>query len=366
MELKKKYNISKISLIAVYACISFFIDAHDLSFAKSNIPQLINYQGFLSENEQPLNGNVNVTFNLYEVPVDGAALWSETQNISVNQGRFSVLLGSVDPENNPLPFYIFKDGDIYIGIKVEDDDEMTPRQQIVSVPYAMHSANANGTLKRVVSGETISGGTLPVPVFQDTSDGEFYACDADDIDKTNYIGFATSSGENGDEIDVQFEGIVDGFSGLQKGKKYYVQDAVGTIGTSMGSFEVLVGTAISDKELLIQKGNGEFIGQVSGTFGGNYPTSVSGTINIHQNAHRILITVNSGCYCTGGGNLYGPMGEFEVQKGIKQQAILRLYNSGGEETVNASLSENTLSLSSSLRSPSCNCFLYYSVFFFTK
>jgi hypothetical protein len=125
--------------------------------------------------------------------------------------------------------------------------------------------------RQMVAGETINGATLPVPVYQNKTDNEFYACDANDNTRYKYIGFATTDGTNGNPIRVQFSGVVSGFTGLQEGEKYYVQDTVGTIGTSIGTQEILVGIAISETELLIQKGvlraagNGGSLGTASGS-----------------------------------------------------------------------------------------------------
>ena len=113
------------------------------------------------------------------------------------------------------------------------------------------------------AGATIAGATLPVPVYQNKTDNEFYACDANDTAAMKFLGFAISDGTDGNPIDVQFSGIVTGFTGLAEGEKYYVQDAVGTIGTSIGTYEILVGVAISETELLIQKGKRRAVGATS-------------------------------------------------------------------------------------------------------
>ena len=105
------------------------------------------------------------------------------------------------------------------------------------------------------AGETINGATLPVPVYQDTTDNEFYKCDADDTDKLNFVGFAISNGTDGNPIDIQMNGIVKGFSGLDEGEKYYVQDTAGTIGKNKGTYYILVGIAINETELLIINDN---------------------------------------------------------------------------------------------------------------
>jgi len=110
-----------------------------------NIPQLLNYQGYLAEAGVPLNGTVEVTFRLYDVPTGGTPLWTETQNVNVTDGSFSVLLGSANPVENPLPFSVFQGGQTYLAMQVEGDVELQPRQQIVSVAYAMYAHRANTT-----------------------------------------------------------------------------------------------------------------------------------------------------------------------------------------------------------------------------
>lgn len=106
----------------------------------------------------------------------------------------------------------------------------------------------------LTAGETINGGTLPVPVYQNKTDNKFYACDGNDTAKMKFVGFAVSNGTNGNALLVQFSGIVDGFTNLDEGEKYYLSDTEGTIATTPGTYQVLVGVAISTTQLLIQKG----------------------------------------------------------------------------------------------------------------
>lgn len=108
--------------------------------------------------------------------------------------------------------------------------------------------------KSVTAGATINGATLPVPVYQNKTDNEFYACDGNDTAAMKFLGFAISNGTDGASMLVQFNGIVSGFTGLDEGEKYYLSDTVGTISNTIGTYEVLVGVAISTTELLIQKG----------------------------------------------------------------------------------------------------------------
>ena len=103
----------------------------------------------------------------------------------------------------------------------------------------------------MTAGETINGATLPVPVYQDSSDGEVYACDANVSTKLKFIGFATSNSTDGNTITVQLTGRVDGFTGLTQGTNYFVQDTVGTIGTIFGTYPILAGRATSTTEIKI-------------------------------------------------------------------------------------------------------------------
>lgn len=117
------------------------------------------------------------------------------------------------------------------------------------------SANKYLTQNRsVVAGETITGATLPVPIFQNTSDNEFYICDGNDTSKLKYKGFAVGNGTDGAAMRATFSGVVGGFTGLDEGVSYYLSDTAGAIQNTPGTYPVLVGVAISSTELLIQKG----------------------------------------------------------------------------------------------------------------
>jgi len=96
----------------------------------AQVPQMINYQGTVTDaSGNPLNGGYNMTFSIYDVSSGGTALWTQTQNgVSVTNGVFNVLL--------PVPYGKFNGQLRYLGIAIAPDPEMTPRREIVSVPYA--------------------------------------------------------------------------------------------------------------------------------------------------------------------------------------------------------------------------------------
>ncbi|MFZ4857118.1 MAG: putative metal-binding motif-containing protein [Desulfuromonadaceae bacterium] len=114
------------------------------TFAFAAIPQTINYQGYMKDTATgvPTSGAVNITFSLYEGASHGTPLWSETHSsVPINNGIYSVSLGSIDPAGNPLnrPF----DREYFLGISVNGGTEMAPRQALTAVPYAMHAVSAD-------------------------------------------------------------------------------------------------------------------------------------------------------------------------------------------------------------------------------
>jgi hypothetical protein len=112
------------------------------TLAYADVPRLINFQGRLTDaaGKYVSDGSYSVTFSIYSVPSGGSALWTETQSVTVTKGLFNVILGSVTPiPNSIFDSYV----DTYLGILVEADAEMTPRQRLSSLGYAYYSLNSD-------------------------------------------------------------------------------------------------------------------------------------------------------------------------------------------------------------------------------
>lgn len=88
-------------------------------------------QGHLTDDSgSPLNGDYSVTFRIYDDDTDGTVLCQDTQTVSVSNGLFSTAMDGCTPSDI--------DGtQVYLGIQVGSDEEMTPRQPVYPVPYAM-------------------------------------------------------------------------------------------------------------------------------------------------------------------------------------------------------------------------------------
>ena len=110
--------------------------------AAPGINQTINFQGKLTNpnGSNVANGTYSVVFTLYTADSGGTALWTETQNVTTSTGLFRVALGSV----NSLASVDFNQDNLYLGIKVGSDAEMTPRIRFTASPYAFNAQKVNG------------------------------------------------------------------------------------------------------------------------------------------------------------------------------------------------------------------------------
>ena len=110
-----------------------------ISFTVQAVPSAISYQGYLTgPSGTPIDGNVDITFSLYDADSAGSLSWQETQiSIAVSKGLFKVELGSISP---------FATGQfdipMWLGIKVGVDAEMSPRLPLSSVGYALKAEDA--------------------------------------------------------------------------------------------------------------------------------------------------------------------------------------------------------------------------------
>ena len=108
--------------------------------AQNNVPQIINYQGFITDKDgKALNGDYKITFLLYNRAEGGDPLWQEIHDtVPVENGMLNILLGSVD---STLHTSIFT-GKIFVGIKIGTEPEMAPRMKLASVPYSIKSEHS--------------------------------------------------------------------------------------------------------------------------------------------------------------------------------------------------------------------------------
>jgi len=98
--------------------------------AESALDDGIFIQGrLMNSSGTPINGSVHIKASLYSASSGGTALCTDTDIVNVSSGLFTMRMDYCN--NNDI------DGQqLWMGITVGSDPEMTPRQPIYAVPYA--------------------------------------------------------------------------------------------------------------------------------------------------------------------------------------------------------------------------------------
>jgi len=120
------------------------------------VPQFINYQGSLARPDgTPLDTTVAMTFKLWSASSAGTQYWAETDaSVSVARGLFNVPLGQV----TALPDSILNHSQLWLGVTVGGDSEMSPRVQLKSVAYSYRVGTIDGATAGGVSGDLFLNG----------------------------------------------------------------------------------------------------------------------------------------------------------------------------------------------------------------
>ncbi|VGO20812.1 hypothetical protein [Pontiella sulfatireligans] len=128
--------------------------------AQTVVPSAFNYQGVLRAGDGTAIGvgNQQVEFKLYNEATGGSAQWGRMYTVVLDaNGLFNVELeddsGSKLSDvsvSNPtlcdgslLSVVSTAEGQLFIGITVVGDDEIAPRQQLLSVPYAFMAGDVH-------------------------------------------------------------------------------------------------------------------------------------------------------------------------------------------------------------------------------
>lgn len=91
---------------------------------------VVQVQGRLTDSHgSPINANVSVTASIYDVSVGGVARCADADTVSVANGLFTMAMDFCTAS-------VFNGDQLWLGVKVGTDAEMTPRQAIYAVPYA--------------------------------------------------------------------------------------------------------------------------------------------------------------------------------------------------------------------------------------
>lgn len=275
--------------------------------AYAEVPREINYQGrLLRASGNPVSdGSYSLVFGIFNAENAGNLIWEETHpTVDVNDGLFSVDLGTIDPAGNPLDLDIFGESDRWLEISV-DGTILLPRTKFTSVPYAYMAKSGGGW---VDDGSSVR--------LQTSSD--FVGIGTTSPARRLHIQGSGSAGESEFQItDTDSDPDVNWYVGARNDYFHIVESGVQPALTILKtSGNVGIGTIAPAEKL-------EVDGIVYSTSGGfKFPdgsiqtTSAStGGIAIITGsaAHNSLITPPAGytvsqCHCIVSSRAFGPMG----------------------------------------------------------
>jgi hypothetical protein len=129
-----------------------------LSAQQVVVPPMVKFSGVLNgASSKPMTGTVGITFSLYKEAQGGAALWVETQNVTLDKtGHYTALLGSTTSQG--LPAALFASGEArWLSVQAQGEAEQ-PRTVLMSVPYALKALDAE-----TIGGKPLSALQLAAP-----------------------------------------------------------------------------------------------------------------------------------------------------------------------------------------------------------
>ncbi len=111
--------------------------------AVAQVPSTMIHQGRLLDRAgAPSTGSQSIVYRIYDSATGGTPIWTETLNVTLDDGYFSTQLGAT----TPLTPMVFAGRTRFLGVTVGTDPEMTPREPIGSVPYALVATNVVGDI----------------------------------------------------------------------------------------------------------------------------------------------------------------------------------------------------------------------------
>ncbi len=129
----------KISMVA--SLVAIVVLSVPLSATRAEVPGLINHQGYLTDDAGvPVTGDVEVAFSIHHDETEPGELWSEgPMTVTVSGGVYNMILGQITPITPglftvPMPLWL----EVTVG-----GEALSPRERLVSVPYAIVADNAD-------------------------------------------------------------------------------------------------------------------------------------------------------------------------------------------------------------------------------
>jgi hypothetical protein len=129
-----------IYFVLIILCCLFQESLKAQGISVSKLPSQILFNGYLTDKSGlPYNSNYNFTIYIYDSPDSKTPIYKEThENVIVKDGLFAISIGQQNNLSN-LQF----DKKYFIGIKLNDEEEMSQRLEFGSTAYSLGAKYAN-------------------------------------------------------------------------------------------------------------------------------------------------------------------------------------------------------------------------------
>lgn len=122
----------------------------------AKLPGVINFSGVITDGANNIvkDGEYTILFTLYTAQEGGNPVWSEFHDkVKVENGEINVQLGGA---TIPNPISITFDKLYFLGIKLNGEEELSPRIELLPSPYSIRTSVANNVRNNSISSSKIA------------------------------------------------------------------------------------------------------------------------------------------------------------------------------------------------------------------
>ena len=163
-------NILIVGMILILVSV-LFADV-EVKRTERDVPQKLNFQAAVKDADGLLvNDNRIIEFRIYSVLTGGTTLWNEfISNVQITDGIFSVSLG----DDTAFPEALFDNAELFITF-VMGGEEMSPRQELLAVPYSIKAQDVDYATSAGMANEAMAiGGLTAVDLVTQNNNGDVY------------------------------------------------------------------------------------------------------------------------------------------------------------------------------------------------
>lgn len=218
----------------------------------ADVPRLIHYQGrLLAVNGEPINGTPDMTVAIYTNPTIGASVFTQHVGaVVVQDGMFEFSFGG---ESSPLAEALAHPG-CWLELTV-DGSPLSPRQRLVSAPYALHVLNAvlvsDETALGAGASAKLEGAAVGADAVADTGGAALGASAAADF-FGSALGYETLAFNVGTAVGFQAQGYNTGVAIGPLARASYTNIALGAYAHATGAgdgtarYRTAIGVAVTN------------------------------------------------------------------------------------------------------------------------